>query len=80
MEIMSFKLGDIYMVSTTGGLMPVWKSVFPKQNLLQIGTVGDGDIVLYLGESHGFSKKSIYVKVLAAGMVGWLAGYLLDKI
>jgi len=83
MELTSYGSGDLCMVSSTGGRMPLWEEVFFQYEVhdsLQVGTVEDGDIVLCLGESHSFSKSSIYVKVLAAGMVGWLAGYILDKI
>ena len=63
--------------------MPLWEGTFFQSDVhesLQVGAVDDGDIVLCLGESYGFSKTSIYVKVLAAGVVGGLTGYLLDKI
>jgi hypothetical protein len=63
--------------------MPIWGGTFFQSDVhesVQVGVVDDGDIILCLGESYNFSKTSIYVKVLAAGVVGWLAGYLLDKI
>jgi hypothetical protein len=76
-ELTSSAIGDLYCVSTEYKI-PVWDSAIETKDMLQVGSVNNGEIVVSLGKTYHFGKGSKYLFVLtSAGVIGWIAGYVL---
>jgi hypothetical protein len=70
-------IGDLYCVRTEYKI-PVWDSAIETKDMLQVGSVNNGEIVMSLGKTYHFGKGSKYLFVLtSAGVIGWIAGYVL---